>query len=169
MKSFYFEEATPLIEFFEQHKNSIIGHTLEELITDNWPVKAQRVLSDTPVILKLDNCILVVTYFFPSSVEIRVCIKEELENDMNIVGLLHREPHHFDRCDIKKQEIQGRIITDISVERFSDAFECNPDGDMRPAGGDYFSTIRLFLHKGKTLCLRGADSIIDGYSEMWCE
>ena len=169
MKSFYFEEATPLIDFFEQHKNNIIGHTLEELITDNWPVKAQRVLSDTPVILKLDNCTLVVTYYFPSSMTIRVCTEEELENDMNIVGLLHCGPHHFDRREIRKQKIQGRKIADITVERFSDAFECDPHGDVRPAGGDYFSTIRLFLHKGKTLCLRGVDSIIDGYSEMWCE
>ena len=68
-----------------------------------------------------------------------------------------------------KDQIEGRIILDVSVERFSEAFRCGKTGKMRPAGGDYFSTIRLFLDSGKILCSTGLDDITDGWNEMWCE
>ena len=134
-----------------------------------WPVKNFRIRSDVPVILQLDDDFLVISYHYPSSMALQVCCKEALENDMNIVDLLQKRPRKFARNDIKKRQLEGRRITNITVERFSDAFECNSDGDIRPAGGDYFSTIRLYLDHGNTLCLTGADSICDGYSELWCE
>ena len=70
----------------------------------------------------------------------------------------------------KKEEIENCKIIGVTVDRFSHAFECNPcTGEMRPEGGDYFSTIRLFLDSGTTLCFCGEDSISDGYMDMWCE
>ena len=69
----------------------------------------------------------------------------------------------------EKHLIENCVITDIQIERFSYEFECDIQGNIRPEGGDYFSTIRLYLDSGKVLCFRGADSICDGYIEIWCE
>ena len=69
----------------------------------------------------------------------------------------------------EKQLIENCVVDDIKVERFSHEFECDIQGNTRPEGGDYFLTIRLFLDSGKILCFCGADSICDGYIEIWCE
>lgn len=175
MKVLQFYEATPLIDFIEQHRSDIIGHTLTELFTFFWPYRNRRVMSDEPIIFKLDNCFLVVNYLIYSDMEIVVCSEEELENDRTCAHLLHIKNEVCNYYDDefgdgeKKDQIEGRTIVGIAVERFSEAFEYNTAGDMRPAGGDYFSTIRLHLDSGKTLCFCGCDSITDGYNEIWCE
>ena len=73
MKKFHFREATPLIEFIEQHRNQIVGHPLNELLTHYWPVKNRKVISDELVVLKLDNYCLVVDYVFYSDLTLIVC------------------------------------------------------------------------------------------------
>ncbi|MCR5781277.1 MAG: hypothetical protein K6G90_00935 [Clostridia bacterium] len=70
---------------------------------------------------------------------------------------------------VKKEDIEGRTVIDITVERFSRAFEYNIHGDMRPKGGDYFLTVKLHLDNGMRLCFCGDVAEACGYILSWCE
>ena len=69
----------------------------------------------------------------------------------------------------KKEDIEDNVILEVTVERFSHAFEHNIQGDMRLGSGDYFSTIRLHLESGKILCFAEDEAVADGYIRYWCE
>ena len=174
MKEYHFIEAEPLVQFIKRNQTEIIGHTLKNLYTEYWPDKGRYVISDMPVIIEMDNCIWIVNYFVPSDIHIKVCKKAEIEDEDEKRILTIKDEiidYYGEEFNLgeEKQMIENCILSDIKIERFSSEFEYNIQGDVRPNGGDYFSTIRLYLNSGKVLCFCGADSILDGYIEIWCE
>lgn len=176
MKIFDFTEAEPLIAFFEANKDNIIGHNLNRLDMQFWPEIGWPVNSDEPVVLELDNCFVEINYLVPSDIEIIVGTKEEISQNKDVADIINIRnlvvdyyAEEFER-GVKKELIENCKITGIEIERFSEAFECNgATGEERPEGGDYFSTIRLQLDSGISLCFCGADSLFDGYIDVWCE
>ena len=175
MRTYRFTEAEHLIAFIKENKEKIIGCCLHQLYTDYWPCCQRTSISDIPVVIAISDYYLIIEYLIPSDIEITVGTKDEIVKNNEIVDVMSNKSEMVDYYNeefgdgIKKELIENCKIEDISVERFSNAFECNIDGDMRPQGGDYFSTIRVFLDSGKVLCLRGAEALLDGYIEIWCE
>ncbi len=78
--------------------------------------------------------------------------------------------YYFEKGTEETDKEIDYTIAGIEVERFSEAFECEPSsGAVRPAGGDYFSTIRLVFRNGRKLCICGDDAEADGYTVVWAE
>ena len=176
MNTYSFTEATPLLKFIDENKRYIIGSTLKYLHTEYWPEHGQRSLSDIPVVLEMADYCIVVNYLIYSDIELIIGKKEEIVTDQDVAYIVNirNEIHDYYSeefgCGIKKEQVENCKIVDIQVDRFSEAFECNgATGEMRPDGGDYFSTIRICLDSGVILCLCGVDSITDGYVEIWYE
>ena len=173
--NYYFTEASSLIEFIEKNKKSIIGCTLKQFHTEFWPQYNRESISDRPVILEMEYLCVAIDYRVTSSISLLVGLKEDIKKDeevASIINLRNRMEDYYNEEfgeGIEKGKIEDCKIADIQIEHFSTAFECNTDGDIRPNGGDYFSTIRICLDSGVKLCLRGAAAIIDGYVEIWCE
>ena len=175
MKAYHFTEAENLITFIEENKEKIIGRCLRQLFVEWWPCYQQENISDIPVVIGLSDCYLIIDYVIPSDMVITVGSKDEIFKDdraAHVIGIKNCLVDYY--CEefgdgIEKELIENCKIVDIQVERFSDAFEYNIHGDMRPQGGDYFPTIRVFLDSGKVLCFCGASAILDGYIEIWCE
>lgn len=176
MRKYSFTEATPLIEFLEKYQNKIVGSHLKNFYIDFWPDYESYSLSCNPVVLELDDFFVVIHYLIPSDMDIVIGTKEEVSQNKDVAGMINIKNELVDYYNeefsrgVKKEEIENCKITKIDVKRFSHEFECNPvTGEMRPEGGDYFSTIHLYLDSGTVLCFCGADSITDGYIEVWCE
>ena len=175
MKEFTFTDATPLIEFVEKNSHRVVGQTLVSLYTDCWPVKGGYMTSENPIVIELEDYCIVVNYFLISSLTIEIASKEELKAHNYLKSLLQIKDRvndyynkEFDRGE-DKESIEGCKITKISVERFSEQFEYNLEGDIRPEGGDYFSTIRIYLDGGTIFCICGAPAVLDGWVYIWCE
>ena len=143
----HFEEATPLIDFIEQHRKQIVGHRLNELLTYFWPKKNRCVISDELVIVKIDNYFLAIDYVVCSDISIMVYTEGEYENRIEQIPSSQIMPIYYENDkeeldyrvrssfipSIKsnlvdyygeefsdgedKDLIEGRIITDITVER----------------------------------------------------
>ena len=133
-------------------------------------------MSDESIVIEMDNCWIELQYYFTSDLTFTIGIQEEIEQCPAAMRTIEIRDNFVDYyCEefgagVKKELIEGSKIKSIEIERFSESFECNPcSGEMRPDRGDYFSTIRIHLDSARTLCLRGADSIFDGYIEIWCE
>lgn len=173
VKTFHFEEAKPLLKFIELHYKEIIGHRIKTLYISYWPETDRHIMSDEPVVLEMDNGCIMLEYLAYSDLTITIGSKDELkqQDDVDVVMNYREEiPNYFEFDDsVKKDDIEGREVVDITVDRFSHAFEYNIRGDERPEGGDYFSTIRLHLDNGLKLCFCGADAEADGYIFSWCE
>ena len=176
MNTYSFTEATPLLQFIEENKTSIIGSTLKYLHTEYWPELGRSSLSDIPVVFEFENYCIVINYLIYSDMELIIGKKEELVKDRDVEFLVNIRDRRYDYYSeefergINKELIENCKIVDIQVDRFSEAFECNgATGEMRPDGGDYFSTVRVCLDSGIVLCLCGVDSITDGYVEVWYE
>ncbi len=176
MREYSFTEATPLIEFLDKYQDKIVGNHIKNFYVDFWPNYGRCSLSDCPVVLELDDCFVVISYLIPSDIGIMVGTKNELSANKDVADMIDIKNVLVDYYNqefslgVKKEEIENCKITKIDVERFSSAFECNSaTEEIRPEGGDYFSTIRLHLDSGTILCFCGADSITDGYIEVWCE
>ena len=168
-----FTEAESLLGFLEKHKSKIVGHKLKHLFANYWPEKGRYSLSDEPFIIELDDCFIMIQYLIPSDITFFIGSEEEIRPiDEGILDIKERLVDYyveeFERGE-KKEDIEDNVILDVSVERFSHAFEYNIHGDMRPEGGDYFSTIRLHLESGKSLCFVGDEALADGYIRYWCE
>lgn len=176
MNTYSFVEASPLLKFIEDNKKYIIGFKLKYLHTEFWPEYERRSLSDMPVVLEFENYCIVINYLVYSDIELVIGKKEELVKDREVADIVNirNNMHDYYREEfergIKKELIESCKIVDIQVDRFSEAFECDgATGEMRPDGGDYFSTIRLCLDSGGSLCFCGVDSILGGYVEVWYE
>ncbi len=174
MQRYSFSEATGFLVFIEKHFDMLVGHVLAELFTDRWPLINHEIITDEPIILRIDDCYIVINYFIPSDIELIIGSKEEIaQYDGN--GIINTKNVFTDYYNeefsdgIPKNLIEGCLIQNIELERFSKSFECNIQGDVRPDGGDYFSTIRFFLDSGTILCLCGSSSKDDGYCRIWCE
>ncbi|MBR3362179.1 MAG: hypothetical protein IKG39_12640 [Lachnospiraceae bacterium] len=176
MTKFEFLEATPLIDFVEKNKSKIIGHTLTGFYMDIWPAVGRCQISDMPMIIEMDECCLVVNYLIPSSMEITIAQKDEIEQDEEYIWIMDRRNvirNFFGEefgLDKMRGRIEGHIVETIEIKRFSEEFEINGStGETRPEGGDYFSTIRIILDSGMAICFCGSDAINDGYIEAWLE
>lgn len=176
MNVYSFTEAQPLMDFIASHYNEIVGHTIEKLYIDYWPGLGlfKHSMSDEPVVLEMDNGCIWLTYLDFSDLTINTGSKEELQQDELVEYVMRLRDEiinyfEYDDDSVKKEDIEGRTVTDISVDRFSSAFEYNIQGDMRPEGGDYFLTIRLHLDNGMRLCFCGSDAGSDGYICSWVE
>lgn len=173
MKKYHFTEAEPLIKFIDDNRNVIIGSTLKYLHTLYWPFRGRISYSEKPVILEFDDFCVVIKYFVYSDIEIMVGTKEELivDNDLlfNVSDVFVDYYGEEFENGVEKELLENRKITDIKIDRFSEEFEFNIHGDTRPAGGDYFDTIRICMDSGLSLCICGAEAIMDEYVGVWCE
>ena len=175
MNTYSFTEATPLLKFVEANKKHIIGSKLKRLHIQYWPNHGRNSLNEIPVVLEFENYCIAVNYLIYSDMELLIGTKGELVKDQILAAVVNirNEVHDYFSeefgCGIQKELIENCKIVDIQIERFSDAFEYNTNGDIRPSCGDYFSAIRICLDSGISLCLCGVDSITDGYIEVWCE
>ncbi len=173
MKKYHFTEAEPLIKFIDDNRNVIIGSTLKYLHTLYWPFRGRISYSEKPVILEFDDFCVVIKYFVYSDIEIIVGTKEELivDNDLlfNVRDVLVDYYGEEFGDGVEKELVENRKIIDIKIDRFSEEFECNTQGDIRPAGGDYFDTIRICMDSGLSLCICGEAAIMDEYVDVWCE
>ncbi len=176
MKRFAFVEATPFIEFIKTNEKKLLGCTLKKFHTLYWPEQNWTMKSEKPVVLEIDNYCVAIHYFVPSDIEIFVEKKEIAETNNAFSDMMNIRNEVYDYYEeefgrgVKKERIENCVINRIEVERFSESFEIEPTtGKVRPDGGDYFSTIRIYLDSGLVLCLCGAESICDGYIYVWCE
>lgn len=173
MKAFHFTETQPLLHFIESHASEIIGHTIKSLYINYWPGMDRRRMSDEPVVLEMDNRCILFEYLIYSDLTITTGSKDAIRQQDRVDAVMRfREEiiNYFEYDDsVKKEDIEGRTVINITIDRFSHAFEYNIQGDERPEGGDYFSTIRLYLDNGVILCFCGAAAIDDGYVFVWCE
>ena len=176
MKEYDFNEATPLIDFFNKNQEKIIGSRLKRFYGGDWPAYGSYRSSDLPIVLELDDIFVVVHYYFVSDIGIIIGTKDEVSQNENIHYMINKLERIIDyrergfARDAKQEEIENCKIIKITVNQFSSAFECNPvTEEIRPDGGDYFSTIRLYLDSGTVLCFCGEDSMADGYITVWCE
>lgn len=177
MKTYHFIKAEPLLAFIEKYREKIVGQTLKHFDSDLWLLaNNQHHSSDEPVILELDDYYIAIYYFLTSDLKICIGKKEEIEKDRKVAYTMGWRSYVFDYygeefgVGEKKELIEGCKVIDITVERFSTAFECDAvTGKMRPDGGDYFSTIRIYLDSGKKICLCGESALCDGYVSIWCE
>lgn len=178
MKEYSFDEATPLIDFIQKNRDRIIGKTLNNLYINYWPEYTRYVISDEPVILSIDDYCIVLDYILISDFKISIGKKEEVMEHEDWAFVVDCRNHYHDYfCEefqrgfergVEREYIEGCKITDIKVDRFSEAFEYTLQGDMRPDGGDYFSTISLYLDSGVILSFCGEAAMMDGYIRVWC-
>lgn len=137
-----------------------------------------KVIDDNMVFLALDDYCIGIEYLFESDLSILTADKKDflIENAIhNDSGDKYARFHsrltavrdvYSDWC-VWMPAMEQKIV-DVQVERFSQAFNSRGD-EIRPEGGDYFSTIRLVLEDGAKLCFRGMDAMSDGYVEVWME
>ena len=175
MRTYHFTEAEELNAFIEGHKGKVIGCCVDQLFSESyfWP-SHHTIWSDTPIVILFPDFYLKIIYLIPSDIEIIVGTKDEMADDEDIAyasRLSNNLTRRFQKKigDDTNGSIENSLITDIQTERFSDEFEINTKGDVRPQGGDYFSTIRVILDSGKVLCFCGVDAEFDGYIEIRCE
>ena len=174
-KIFAFDDGSALQAFIDQNRDRIVGHTIKACYIDlGIYCKAE---SAGPVFLILDDICLGIDYLFEG--HIRIITVEE--SDFEFTGTANKDPEiksgtfHSRTAEWKDEwidwypEMPGmdQKIVDISLERFSHAYENYIDG-LRPDGGDYFSEIRLTLEDGTELHINADDSWgSDGFVEVW--
>lgn len=199
MNIYRFEEAGALGSFLEDHRDQIVGAPLEKLSAVYWmrshKVDSEQripyVFTDVSLVLQVGQRYVLVDYWYRSSLELTVCDETELrqvdagsyapERLQSFAGwLLYRDDEEedddedADDADERKAEelraqVEGCRIVGIDVERFSESFEASPSGTVRPAGGDYFGSIRVRLDSGIIVCICAEDAANDGYCDVWYE
>lgn len=162
-KEYYFEEAKPLIHFFEKYRKKIIGHILENYYS--WQYMFVEAMVDEISFIVLDDIVLGFEYYTPSSVYITLASKEDFvpngKKDELGTEFVDFQSKLKDRESMKDLwnysyiPSLGQKIIDIKIDTFSDAiYSCYDEEKMlRPYGGDYFDTIRLILEDGTNFCI----------------
>lgn len=172
---FHFDEATPLLAFLEKHRDYYIGHTLKAVYAYCMYTNA---MDENMVFLVLDDYCIGIEYLFESDLSILTADKNDFEIEDAVRNDSGDKYIHFHSRLTTVRDVysdwcvwtpaMNQKIVDVQVERFSHAFNSCGD-EIRPEGGDYFSTIRLVLEDGAKLCFRGMDAITDGYVDVWME
>jgi hypothetical protein len=162
-----FIEASPLLEFINQYKDNIIGQRICNFYRDNY----LGGVSDGPMVLEFEKFSLIIHYYWYSDLTLYAVAPEKIREDMSL-NFLYRDIWESRNVCYWVQAMPfpyiGSSITAVEVERFSEEFEINPStGETRPAGGDYFSKITIHFENGGKFYFCAADSICDGYMEVW--
>ena len=166
-KHFKFDTAEPLLRFLYQNKERIIGQHIRRFYSST----AFGEMSATPLAFELDDYSIVISYYFCSSMNLYVVDSDSLKNDLSLNFLYQDKPESRNlRQWISEAKFPylGQAVEDICISRFSHEFEINPSTrETRPDGGDYFSAITVVLSSGREFNICAADSICDGYIEIW--
>lgn len=168
MKEFSFLEATPLINFIEKNKNKIIGNTIRKFYSSSYFGD----LSSQPIAFSLDGFDIILTYFYYSDLKINIVESGAVQKHPDLDFLHEGAPSVYKPTYTAMEDeffpYANCKISDISIERFSKAFEINPvTEEMRPEGGDYFKTITVYLENGKKFYISGMSADYDGYVSVW--
>lgn len=173
MKEYSFDTLAPLLAFIEDNKKYFLNATLKNVYTDlgdsNVPFHSHS--TDESIMFLMDDIYLIVDYYIPSDITIKIAILDEVKKDKRLSHLLtcdaDDEPTGFmDRP--QKSDLQNHKIVSFGVEQFSNSFIINPvDDSERPDGGDYFGTVFVELDNGVQICICGADAYSDGYMKVW--
>lgn len=176
MKEYHFDTATPLLEFFEENKELYTNRPLKRMFSDmGFYVPFRAMMSEKPIGFLIDKTCIIIDYYIPSSMTLRIATLEEIQNDKTLNWMLKsykevedEETHPLLMSHVPLKDMKDHKISSIEVERFSDDFTIEPIEDTkRPAGGDYFGTIKLVLDNGVEICFCGADALYDGYIQLW--
>ena len=144
-----FDTAAPLIEYLQEAKTLLAGKQLTALYNAEW-----RGTTEGPVVLCFGEVCLVICSMRISTADIAMMDTTQFQKD----PVLNSLP-----CAVDSPYLH-QVLSDISVSRFSEAHEIDPETDeMRPAGGDYFSTVSFTFRSGSELSVCGCSVADDGY------
>lgn len=165
MQHVRFTEAEPLLRFLESNRDKIVGNTIRKFYSTTYFGD----LTAAPVAFSLDGFDIVFEYFYYSDLHLHIAASGAVDNDHTLAfvyeGKTYRPSYHVCEEDFPYLD---RQITDIEIARFSHAFEINPcTEEMRPEGGDYFSTITVHLDNGEHFYISGMSAAYDGYMSLW--
>ena len=174
MKEYHFDKATPLLEFLEENKELYVHRTLKRMFSDmGFYVPFRGTMLENAIGFLIDETCIIIDYYVPSSMTLRIATLEEIQNDKTLQWMLRRyeevedkETHPLLMSHVPLKDMKDHKISSIEVERFSSMIELTEDA-KRPAGGDYFGTIKLVLDNGVEICFCGADALCDGYIQLW--
>ena len=157
--------------FIDTYKNDLIGKSINGYFNYGGHY---TLTNDGPVVLWIGSKCIILNYFFLSDVVIDVVPYNDLENDPKIsfiyFGELDESSYRYEMVLDETFPLYNVPIKDITLDGFTEKFEVNAaTGDTRPAGGDYFSTIRLIMADNRKLCLCAEDAESDGYIDTWIE
>ena len=174
-KIYTFTEATPLVQWLEEHRDWFVGHRLERI--NMSPSISNGVLRlEYPLFLVLDDHCICVDYMVVSELQLLTADRNDFLVGEECDAYGKREVFFQSRLpeqdDLRllwdpRFPAMGQRIMDVRVERFSEGFE-DWEGDIKP-DGDYFSTLRFLLEDGTILCIRGEMPIDDRWMDVWLE
>ncbi len=176
MECYRFYEAASLLSFIEENRKAFIGHVLIYSSVYFWHAGFDGEFIDEPLILESDNGFADIDFRYPSEMTLIVGTKDEFLRDRKYEKILRNRKPISAYIGTKSYGgpatdcAEDYTLVDIGIERFSNAFECDPSsGAIRPAGGDYFSKIILTFRNGRKLYIQGSDASNDGYAEIWID
>ncbi len=166
-----FKYRADFLRFIEKNKNDLIGKRIRGFFNDICYESG----SCSPVVLMFDNYCIMLDYMFLSDIKIAVFPVELFEQDPTLLFVYKKENPDV-RLTLYVEAFDPDfpfydcMIEDISLDGFSHEFEVSAaTGITRPAGGDYFSVIRVQMDNGRTMCICAASSICCGYLDTWTE
>ena len=168
LKKFNFLDATSFITFINNNKDKIVGQKICRYYSDGFFGS----FACGPVVFEFENFSVIIDYCFYSDIDIYVANKEMVIND-NSLNFLYKdipESRNLETWVHEDEEFPyiERTIVDIDISRFSSEFETNPStGETRPEGGDYFSTITVYLDNNEEFYICAASPICDGGIDVW--
>ena len=163
-----FSTATELRAFFESNRERIVGQRILGIFACGTSIAFERRIglqhmTDTPIIVLLENYELVIETMLYSRINIRINKRKD--------SLTKYAAKYLSICTgWRRHNINavGRGITSFNIETFSNAYylsvQCD---DMAPEGGDYFSKISFALDDNTKLNICAEDAGSDGYMDVW--
>ena len=154
--TFRFTAAEPLCRALRENRDLFIGQQIRQFYHCGNP-------TDAPVVFVLDRFSVIVTFLWASDLAVDLVPNEAVQQDPSLNFLFRDLPESRNVCFALRPFpafFVGRTIAGITVERFSHAFE---GYEAHPAGGDYFSGIRVQLREGGSFAICPEDPLFDGY------
>ena len=132
IKKYSFSDATSLANFIEEKKNFLVGQEIVHFYSG----AGLGSMSESPAVFELENFSIVVHYFWLSDMVINITDTDTIKNDLSLNFLYAHIPGSRNLQTWVSEwdaAFVGCKIADISIDRFSDAFEGR---EPRPSGGD---------------------------------